>query len=105
MKNKTKGKPVESKIIKNCRFSYETRSWVWVGHPLEAPTHPASDEERRIVSQSKFLRFREAVIHGRTHEVVEIIEEPLEAHLSTLEVSEGLFFAGRFFRDFYKKTH
>ena len=95
----------EAQIIRKCSFSYDTHSWVWVGHFLDAPTHPASEEERRIVSQSKFLRFREAVIHGKTHEVVEIIEEPLKAHLSTLEVSEGLFFAGRFFRDFYKKTH
>ena len=96
---------MESKIIKKCLFNYETKSYIWMGHPLEAPTHPASDEERRIVSQSKFLRFREAQVHGRTHEVVEILEEPLKAHLSTLEVQEGLFFAGRFFRDFYKAAH
>ena len=96
---------MESKIIKKCSFSYDTHSWVWVGHPLDAPTHPASDEERLIIEQSKFLRFREATINNRVHEVVEIIEEPLMAYLSTLEVSEGLFFAGRFFRDFYKKTH
>ena len=95
----------EAQIIRQCSFNYETHSWVWVGHPLEAPTHPASDEERRIIEQSKFLRFTEVVINNRVHEVVEIVEEPLMAHLSTLEVSEGLFFAGRFFRDFYKKTH
>ena len=96
---------MESKIIKNCRFNYETKSYVWAGHPLDAPTHPASPEERSVIEESKFLHFREAEIHGRTHEVVEILEEPLKAHLETLEVGEGLFFAGRFFRDFYKKTH
>ncbi len=95
----------EAQIIRKCLFSYETKSWVWVGHPLEAPTHPASPEERSVIENSRFLHFREAEIHGRLHEIVEILEEPLEAHLSTLEVSEGLFFAGRFFRDFYKKTH
>lgn len=95
----------EAQIIRKCSFSYETKSYIWVGHFLEAPTHPASPEERSVIEQSKFLRFREATIHGRTHEIVEILEEPLKAHLSTLEVSEGLFFAGRFFRDFYKANH
>lgn len=95
----------EAEIIRQCGFNYETKSYIWMGSIFEAPAHPLKEEDRRIVENSRFLHFREAVINNRVHEVVEIVEEPLKAYLSTLEVQEGLFFAGRFFRDFYKATH
>ena len=91
----------DSEIIKQCQFSYDTRSWIWIGHPLEAPEHPIDMEGRATVLLSKFLHFREVEVGGRLHEAVEIIEAPLREHLSTLSPGQGLFFAGRYYRSYH----
>ena len=92
----------DSEIIKQCSYSYDTKSWIWIGHPLEAPEHPISMEGRATVLLSKFLQFREVCVGNRVHEAVEILETPLKEYLGTLAPSQGLFFAGRFYRDFYR---
>ena len=92
----------DSEIIKQCRYSYDTRSWIWIGHPLEAPEHPIDMEGRASVLLSKFLHFREVEVGGRIHEAIELLEEPLKEHLKTLTPGQGLFFAGRFYREFYR---
>ncbi|AXK90491.1 hypothetical protein CrV_gp112 [Cylindrospermopsis raciborskii virus RM-2018a] len=92
----------DSEIIKQCSYNYNTHSWIWVGHFLEAPEHPIDMEGRATVLLSKFLQFREVTLNHRVYEAVEIVEAPLKEHLKTLSPSEGLFFAGRFYRDFYR---
>jgi len=92
----------ESEIIKQCSYSYDTSTWVWIGHQLDAPKHPIDEAGRQTVEQSKYLRFTQVVVHGRLHKAVEIVEAPLIEYIKTLTPSQGLFFAGRFYRSWLK---
>jgi hypothetical protein len=92
----------DSEIIKQCSYNYVTKTWIWVGHFLEAPEHPIDMEGRATVFLSKFLHFREVEVNGRTQEVVEILEAPLKKYLKTLKPVPGYEFAGRYYRDFKK---
>jgi hypothetical protein len=85
----------DSEIIKQCKYSTATRTWIWDAQELDG-------EGRATVFLSKFLHFREVEVNGRTQEVVEILEAPLKKYLKTLKPVPGYEFAGRYYRDFKK---
>ena len=85
----------DSEIIKQCKYSPATRTWIWDAEGLDG-------EGRATVFLSKFLQFREVEINGRIQEVVELLETPLKEYLKTLKPVPGYEFAGRYYRDFKK---
>ena len=85
----------DSEIIKQCKYSTATRTWIWDSEELDG-------EGRATVFLSKFLQFREVEVNGSHREVVEILESPLKEYLKTLKPVPGYEFAGRFYRDFKK---